>query len=138
MGPNARSVIQALKRIEKLPNLKTIAVGHGPLLKHHLNLWVNDYRKWSHERSQGTTYVAVCYLSQYGYCDRLSQAIAHGIGKAEAQVQLVDLNESDPQELSALIGEASAVVVPTWPNQAQASLQNSIAVSYTHLRAHET
>jgi flavorubredoxin/flavin reductase (DIM6/NTAB) family NADH-FMN oxidoreductase RutF len=126
MGPNARSVLQALKRMEALPPIQTIAVGHGPLLRHHLALWVGDYRDWSTGRSKGEAYTAVCYLSQYGFCDRISQAIARGIGKAEAQVQLVDLRASDAQELAALVGEASAVVVPTWPAQPDAELQASI------------
>ncbi|MEB3165457.1 MAG: diflavin flavoprotein [Cyanobacteriota bacterium] len=126
MGPNARSVLQALKRMEGLPEITTIAVGHGPLLRHHLPLWLNDYREWSEGRSKGESYAAVCYLSQYGFCDRLSQAIARGIGKADAQVQLVDLRATDPQELTALVGEASAVVVPTWPAEPDADLQASI------------
>ena len=126
MGPNARSVLQALKRMDALPEIQTVAVGHGPLLRHHLSLWLNDYRDWSSDRSAGETYAAVCYLSQYGFCDRLSQAIARGIGKAGAQVQLVDLRATDAQELSALVGEASAVVVPTWPASPDAELQASI------------
>ena len=126
MGPNARSVLQAMKRMDALPAITTVAVGHGPLLRHHLNLWLGDYRAWSEGRSKGEAYAAVCYLSQYGFCDRISQAIARGIGKAEAQVQLVDLRATDPQELSALIGEANAVVVPTWPANPDAELQASI------------
>jgi flavorubredoxin/flavin reductase (DIM6/NTAB) family NADH-FMN oxidoreductase RutF len=126
MGPNARSVLQALKRMQALPAIGTIAVGHGPLLRHHLNLWLGDYREWSEGRSKGEDYAVVCYVSQYGFCDRLSQAIARGIGKAEAQVQLVDLRATDAQELAALVGEASAVVVPTWPAAADAELQASI------------
>jgi flavorubredoxin/flavin reductase (DIM6/NTAB) family NADH-FMN oxidoreductase RutF len=126
MGPNARSVLQAMKRMDALPAINTVAVGHGPLLRHHLGLWLDDYRDWSEGRSKGEAYAAVCYVSQYGFCDRLSQAIARGIGKSEAQVQLVDLRATDPQELSALIGEASAVVVPTWPARADADLQASI------------
>ncbi len=126
MGPNARSVLQALKRIGNLPSINTIAVGHGPLLRHNLELWINNYRIWSSQRSKGERYAAVCYVSQYGFCDRLSQAIAHGIGKAEAQVQLVDLRATDAQELSALISEAEAVVVPTWPTKANPELQSSI------------
>ena len=110
MGPNARSVLQALKRMDALPPITTVAVGHGPLLREHLGLWLSDYRDWSTGRSKGEAYAAVCYVSQYGFCDRLSQAIARGIGKAGAQVQLVDLRATDAQELSALIGEASAVV----------------------------
>ena len=126
MGPNARSVLQAMKRMDALPAINTVAVGHGPLLRHHLSLWLSDYREWSSDRSKGEAYAAVCYVSQYGFCDRLSQAIARGIGKAEAQVQLVDLRATDPQELSALIGEANAVVVPTWPANPDAELQASI------------
>jgi len=126
MGPNARSVLQAMKRMDALPAINTVAVGHGPLLREHLSLWLSDYREWSEGRSKGEAYAAVCYVSQYGFCDRLSQAIARGIGKAEAQVQLVDLRATDAQELSALIGEASAVVVPTWPANPDADLQASI------------
>jgi flavorubredoxin/flavin reductase (DIM6/NTAB) family NADH-FMN oxidoreductase RutF len=126
MGPNARSVLQAMKRMDALPAINTIAVGHGPLLREHLNLWLSDYREWSEGRSKGEAYAAVCYVSQYGFCDRLSQAIARGIGKAEAQVQLVDLRATDAQELTALIGDAKAVVVPTWPAEADSDLQASI------------
>ena len=126
MGPNARSVLQAMKRMDALPSINTVAVGHGPLLRHHLSLWLADYREWSEGRSKGEAYAAVCYVSQYGFCDRLSQAIARGIGKAEAAVQLVDLRATDAQELSALVGEACAVVVPTWPAEPDADLQASI------------
>ena len=126
MGPNARSVLQALKRMDGLPTINTIAVGHGPLLREHLQHWISDYRDWSGQRSKGESYAAVCYLSQYGFADRISQAIAHGIGKAEAQVQLVDLRATDAQELTALIGEAKAVVVPTWPTAPDSELQSSI------------
>jgi len=134
MGPNARSVLQALKRMDGLPEVTTIAVGHGPLLRHHLSTWIDDYRSWSSERSTGEAYAAVCYLSQVGFCDRLSQAIARGIGKAGAAVQLVDLRATDPQELSALVGDAAAVVVPTWPAGADAELQAAVGTLLAALK----
>jgi flavorubredoxin/flavin reductase (DIM6/NTAB) family NADH-FMN oxidoreductase RutF len=134
MGPNARSVLQAMKRMDALPAITTVAVGHGPLLREHLSLWLDDYRSWSSERSTGEAYAAVCYVSQYGFCDRLSQALARGIQKAGAAVQLVDLRATDPQELSALVGEASAVVVPTWPASPDADLQASIGTLLAALK----
>ena len=111
MGPNARSVVQAIKKIDKLPEVKAIAVGHGPILENHVDFWKDKYSEWSNNKNKGNDFVAVCYISDYGYCDRLSQALSHGIGKADAQVQLVDLRSSDPQELTALITEAKAVVI---------------------------
>lgn len=126
MGPNSRSVLQALKRIEALPSINTVAVGHGPLLRHHLENWLHLYRSWSSQRSKGNSYAVVCYISQYGFTDRLSQALAHGIGKTEAQVQLLDLRASDAQEISSLIAEAKAVVIATWPVQQDVELQSSI------------
>ena len=138
MGPNARSVLQALKRMDGLPEINTIAVGHGPLLREHLQHWLDDYRTWSGQRSKGESYAAVCYLSQYGFSDRISQAIAHGIGKAEAQVQLVDLRATDPQELTALIGDAKAVVVPTWPAEPDSDLQAAIGTLLAALGPKQT
>ncbi len=138
MGPNARSVLQALKRMDGLPEINTIAVGHGPLLREHLQHWISDYREWSSQRSKGESYAAVCYLSQYGFSDRISQAIAHGIGKAEAQVQLVDLRATDPQELTALIGDAKAVVAPTWPAEPDSDLQAAIGTLLAALGSKQT
>ena len=134
MGPNARSVIQALKKIDKLPEITAIAVGHGPLLKYHLNTWLCNYENWSKERNKSGTYVGLCYISQHGFCDQLSQAISHGIGKADVQVQLIDLQSSDSQELNALISEATAVIMPTWPNQPEPELQSSIGTVFASLK----
>ena len=134
MGPNARSVVQAIKKIKKLPTINTIAVGHGPLLRFHLNAWIKDYEQWSNERNQTGSYVGLCYISQYGFCDQLSQAISRGIGKANVQIQLIDLQSSDSQELSALISEASVVLIPSWPSQPDPELQNSIGTLFASLK----
>ena len=134
MGPNARSVIQAIKKIDKLPSVNSIAVGHGPILQNHVEFWKNKYSEWSNNKNKGNEYVAVCYISDYGFCDRLSQALSHGIGKADAQVQLIDLRSSDQQELTALITEAKAVVIPTWPINSDVDLQESIGTLFAALK----
>ncbi len=134
MGPNSRSVIQAIKKINKLPQVNVIAVGHGPILKEYVNFWKDNYFEWSNNKSKGNEFVAVCYISDYGFCDRLSQSLSHGISKADAQVQLIDLRSSDSQELTALISESKAVVIPTWPQNADSELQESIGTLFAALK----
>jgi flavorubredoxin len=70
MGPNARSVLSALKRMKELPEIETIATGHGPLLHHNVTELVGCYRQWSQEQAKAETTVAVFYLSDYGFSDR--------------------------------------------------------------------
>ncbi|NER32173.1 MAG: FprA family A-type flavoprotein, partial [Symploca sp. SIO1C4] len=81
MAPNARSVLSALKRMEKLPEVKMIATGHGPLLRYNVEELVGRYRSWSQAQTKAEKLVIVFYISDYGYSDRLSQAIARGITK---------------------------------------------------------
>jgi flavorubredoxin len=82
MAPNARSVLSALKRMDKLDAaIDTIAVGHGPILRHNVDELVGRYRDWSQAKAKAETTVAVFYVSDYGYSDRISQAIARGSTK---------------------------------------------------------
>jgi len=115
MGPNARSVLSALKRMSQLPEITTIATGHGPLLHHNVTELVGRYRQWSQEQAKAETTVAVFYLSDYGYSDRLSQAIAHGITKTGVAVEMMDLKSADPQEVKELVSIASGLVIGTPP-----------------------
>ncbi len=115
MGPNARSVLSALKRMDKLPAIVTIATGHGPLLHYNLEELTDRYRQWSQEQAKGETTVAIFYLSDYGYSDRLAHAIGRGIAKTGVAVELVDLRLADTQEVRELTGIASGVAIATPP-----------------------
>ncbi|HBB31868.1 MAG TPA: diflavin flavoprotein A [Cyanobacteria bacterium UBA8803] len=119
MGPNARSVLSAMKRMSQLPGLITIATGHGPLLQHHLTELTGRYRQWSEEQAKAETTTAVFYLSDYGYSDRLSQAIAHGIIKTGVAVEMMDLRSADLQEVRELVSIASGIVIGTPPTTAE-------------------
>ncbi len=111
MAPNARSVIAAMKRMENLAEIKLIANGHGPLLQYNLQELLNRYRSWSLDQTKAETLVAVFYVSDYGYSDRLSQALAKGITKTGVAVEMVDLKSGDPQEIQELVSRASGIVL---------------------------
>ncbi|NEU73318.1 MBL fold metallo-hydrolase [Hassallia byssoidea VB512170] len=112
MGPNARSVLSALKRMDELPKIGTIATGHGPLLYHNVEELTQRYRNWSKTQTKAETTVAVFYVSDYGYSDRLAQAIATGITKTGVAVEMVDLRSAtDLQELRELVSRCSGIVL---------------------------
>lgn len=116
MAPNARSVLSAMKRMDKLPTISTIATGHGPLLRYNLEELTGRYRSWSQEKSQSETLVAVFYVSDYGFSDRLSQAIAHGITKTGVAVEMMDMRSADPHEVNELVGKARGLVIGMPPS----------------------
>jgi flavorubredoxin len=65
MAPNARSVLSAMKRMDKLGEIDLVANGHGPLLKYNTLELVQRYRKWSQEQTKGEKTVALFYVSDY-------------------------------------------------------------------------
>lgn len=121
MGPNARSVLSALKRMGELPTIKTIATGHGPLLQYNLEELVGRYRTWSQEQAKAVTTVTIFYPSGYGYSDQLAQAIAHGILKTGVAVETIDLATADPQEVRELVDLSAGLVIGTPPASGDAT-----------------
>ncbi|NJM65613.1 MAG: MBL fold metallo-hydrolase [Acaryochloris sp. RU_4_1] len=135
MGPNARSVLSAMKRMDALAGINTIATGHGPLLRHNVEELTERYRQWSSEKAKAEQTAAVFYLSDYGYSDRLSQAIARGISKTGVAVEMMDLKVADVQEVQELINDVSAFVITTPPaagpyaTPAQAAISTILAAA---------
>ncbi|HAC65467.1 MAG TPA: diflavin flavoprotein A [Cyanothece sp. UBA12306] len=111
MGPNARSVLSAMKRMDKLGEITTVANGHGPLLRYNLHELVERYRTWSEEQSKADQTVGVFYVSDYGYSDRLSQAIAKGITKTGVAVEMVDLKSADTQDVNEIVSICAGIVL---------------------------
>lgn len=136
MGPNARSVLAALKRIGELPEIQTIATGHGPLLRHHVPEMMGLYRDWSQAQAKAATTVAVFYTSDYAHSERLAQAIAHGISKTDVAVELVDLKIAEPHEISVLVSIAAGLVIGMPPQSGPDAIATKAALSTILAAAH--
>ncbi len=134
MGPNARSVLSALKRMDELPAITTIGTGHGPLLKFNLPELVQRYRDWSQAQAKAAKTVAVYYVSDYGFSDRLAHALAQGISKTGVAVELIDLRSAEPPEVRVLTEIAAGIVIGMPPQSgpyaaATRTLLNTILAS---------
>lgn len=128
MGPNARSVLSALKRMGELPTVKMVATGHGPLLSYHVEELIGRYRKWSQTQTKAETTVGVFYVSEYGYSDRLAQSIVKGISKTGVAVEIVDLGSaSDLQELRELVGRCAGLVIGMTPASGATNIQAALS-----------
>lgn len=136
MGPNARSVLSALKRMGELPTIKTIATGHGPLLQYNVPELVGRYREWSEAQAKAATTVALFYTDGYGYGEELAQAIAQGIQKTGVAVELVDLSTTEPHEIMVLVGIASGLVIGMPPQLGSSSHAAKAALSTILAAAH--
>jgi flavorubredoxin/flavin reductase (DIM6/NTAB) family NADH-FMN oxidoreductase RutF len=137
MGPNARSVLAALKRMADLLPLTTIATGHGPLLHHHIPELVDRYRTWSLEQAKTDTTVVLFYVPDYGWSDRLVHAIAQGIHKTGVAVELIDLREVDPQEVRELVNIAAGVVIGMPPQTGTTATQTNTLLSTILAATHQ-
>ncbi|BCL39079.1 diflavin flavoprotein [Nostoc sp. MS1] len=129
MGPNARSVLAALKRIENL-SINTVATGHGPLLKNHISEWLGRYQNWSLEQTKTETFAALFYAEDYGFSEHLVHTLGHGCSKIGVAVELIDLNTAEPQEVREIASQASGIVIamPSQSSQtAQAALSTILA-----------
>ncbi|MDV3353789.1 MBL fold metallo-hydrolase [Leptolyngbyaceae cyanobacterium CCMR0082] len=129
MAPNARSVLSAMKRMDKLGTISTIATGHGPLLRHNLEELTERYRRWSNEKSKAENMVAVFYVSDYGYCDRISQALAKGITKTGVAVEMMDMRLADPHDVTELVGRAKGILMGMPPSSGQGAEEVQTALS---------
>jgi flavorubredoxin/flavin reductase (DIM6/NTAB) family NADH-FMN oxidoreductase RutF len=127
MAPNARSVLSAMKRMDELGEIQRIATGHGPLLYHNVQELTDRYRRWSQAKAKAEATAAVFYVSDYGYSDRLSQAIARGITKTGVAVEMMDLRSAEPQEVNELVSHAAALVVAMPPATGGATIRAAMS-----------
>ncbi|MBE9057748.1 diflavin flavoprotein [Sphaerospermopsis sp. LEGE 08334] len=132
MGPNARSLLNAMKRMGELGNIQIIANGHGPLLYHHLDVLTEYYQNWSQRQAKTETTVGLFYVSGYGYSEQLAHAIGDGLQKAGVGSEVVDLHTADFQEIQELAGRAAGLIIgmpATSSIVAQAGISSLLAVA---------
>ncbi|CEJ44936.1 diflavin flavoprotein [Umezakia ovalisporum] len=131
MGPNARSLLNAMKRMSELGKINMIANGHGPILYHHLEILTECYQVWSQRQAKTETTVGLFYVSEYGYGQQIATAIAEGIQKTGVGVEVIDISTAELQEIQELAGRAKGVVIgmpPSTDITAQAGISSLLSV----------
>ncbi|MEC4819712.1 MAG: diflavin flavoprotein [Scytonema sp. PMC 1069.18] len=139
MGPNARSVLSALKRMAELKKISRIATGHGPLLYHNVEELTGRYRTWSQTQAKAETTVGIFYVSDYGYSYSLAQAIAKGITKTGVAVEIVDLRGvADLVELREIVSRCTGIVIGMPPASGATNIQAAISTILGSVKEKQT
>ncbi|OUL22135.1 diflavin flavoprotein A [Nostoc sp. T09] len=131
MGPNARSLLNAMKRMGDLGKINIIANGHGPLLHHNLDVLTECYQSWSQRQAKAETTVGLFYVSEYGFGDQLIQALGEGVQKTGVGIEMIDLSSAELQEIQELAGRAAGIIIgmpPTTAAAAQAGISSLLSV----------
>jgi flavin reductase (DIM6/NTAB) family NADH-FMN oxidoreductase RutF len=96
-------------------------------LQHNVEELTGRYRRWSKTKTKAETTVAVFYVSDYGYSDRLSQSVASGITKTGVAVEMVDMRASDLQEIQELVSRSAGIVISMPPTSANANVKTALS-----------
>jgi flavorubredoxin len=125
----AKQVISALDKIADLP-VKFYATGHGPMVRYGLTELTHLYRKWSEEQNSKELTVALIYASAYGNTATLADALAKGITKAGAAVELINCEAAEPAEIQTAVEKCDGFIIgsPTLGGHAPTQIQTALGI----------
>ncbi|MBE9156597.1 diflavin flavoprotein [Nodosilinea sp. LEGE 06152] len=124
----ARQVETALDRLDPLA-LKTLAPGHGPLVRYSLSRLTHDYRQWCQQQQQSLR-VALIYASAYGSTARLADAIAQALAANHIAVETINCELTSPQALIDTLRTCDGIIIgsPTLGGHAPVQIQTALGL----------
>ncbi|MBE9194329.1 diflavin flavoprotein [Synechocystis sp. LEGE 06083] len=128
-APQTKQVETALDQFDPL-NLKTIAPGHGPLVRFSLSRLYGDYRQWCQQQPRQTLKVVLIYASAYGNTATMAQAIAKGLIKAGVAVETINCEIAETDEIAEAIQACDGFIIgsPTLGSHAPVQIQTALGI----------
>jgi flavorubredoxin/flavin reductase (DIM6/NTAB) family NADH-FMN oxidoreductase RutF len=128
-SPQAKQVETALDLFEPLAP-KTIAPGHGPLVRYSLSRLRQDYRQWCQQQAQRPLQVALLYASAYGNTAQMADAIAQSLNAAEIAVEAINCEQTDPNALIDILNQCDGFIIgsPTLGGHAPVQIQTALGL----------
>ncbi len=128
-APQAKQVADALVQFSALP-ATCYAPAHGPLVRYSLSRLLADYRQWCQQQTTQDVRVALLYASAYGNTATIASAIAQGLIQAQAAVELVNCELTDPDDLTRVISACDGFIIgsPTLGGHAPVQIQTALGI----------
>ena len=126
-APQAQQVDKALDKFEAF-SLKIIAPGHGPLVRHSLSRFRQDYRQWCQEQTHRQLRVAVLYASAYGNTATVANAIVQGLTTNDIAVELINCEKISAEAMTRIVSQCDGFIIgsPTLGGHAPVQIQTAL------------
>jgi len=101
-------------------DIKMIAPSHGPVFRKNPVEYIDLYKKWSADKSEGRNLVSIFYVSAYGNTRRLAEAVGSQLAAAGYETSLLDITECPTDKARDQIESSKAIIIgsPTFNGDA--------------------
>jgi len=129
MAPQLTQALAAVDKIEAL-QAKTLAPGHGQVVRSGRRGLVDAYRQWSQVQQKQNLMVALLFASAYGSTATIAQAIGQGITKAGVRVESLNCEMATPEEIRAVADRCDGFIIgsPTLGGHAPTPIQTALGI----------
>ncbi len=112
MRPFTGYIRRNLTKLDAL-DIQMIATSHGPILRTKVRDYIDRYKAWSVDKTEGAQRVAVFYATNYGNTGLIAEEVATQLNKAGFSATLVDITQTSADDMREEIERSIAVVVGT-------------------------
>ena len=94
-------------------DIKMIAPSHGPMLRKNPVAYIDKYKEWTADKTEGINHITVFYASNYGNTQRLATMLTDCLEKDGFEVALLDITTTSDDEARDEIEKSKAIVIGT-------------------------
>lgn len=94
-------------------DIRMIAPSHGPMLRKDPVAYIDKYKEWTVDKTEGHNQVTVFYASNYGNTQRLATMLTDCLEKDGFEVALIDITTTSDDEARDEIEKSKAIVIGT-------------------------
>jgi flavorubredoxin len=112
MRPFTGYIRRNLPKLDSL-DIRMIATSHGPILRKNPRTYIDRYKQWCVDKTEGAKRVTVFYASNYGNTEVLARAISDAFSGTGLTSTLVDLTTCPEDTAKDHIESSVAVLIGT-------------------------
>ncbi len=112
MRPFTGYMRRNLVKLDEL-DIKMIAPSHGPIFKKDPRSYIDLYKTWAADKSEGRELVTVFYASNYGNTKLMAESVKSDLEAAGFESQTIDVSAFNEEQFRVQIESSKAVLIGT-------------------------